>query len=668
MANEFLSPLTVSFVWHPLDSESVDPIIEKVRGSLARDMARPFSRSLNIPLFFYSSLSPNIPPQAVPIGLAEQNLVFVFTSVNTMGFESWTEYVEGLGQKSNFVVVPVAVDRDGLSHQGAMAEINCLRAFDWSGAHYSSRALVALAHEIFRFGFVQPGIEEKGRDSSISLFLSHAKRGGTGLRIAQAIKKYIDDSNLKRFFDATEISPGFSFSEEIEKYIPLSTMIAISSDEYSSRYWCQREVLSAKRAQRPILVVDCLEDYEDRVFPASSNVPCVHVSPDDSTSEKDILRILSSAMLETIRHEYVLRSLEFYQNQGWISEGCVLSPRPPEVRQVLSLGNSGPVSICYPEPPLYEEECDWLLGLNLEAFTPLWSAKDLGLFKGVRVGISISEVLGDGYSSYHLHNDQLVRLAQDVARHLLSRGATLLYGGDLRKNGFTEFVLDEATILKDRLPKSEPQIENHLAWPLYVSSTEVVAWRAKHRSIMRTVEHEVPEDVVSEIDKERFLEPDSASNRFVWSRCLTEMREKSIASSGVRIFAGGKISGYMGKMPGVLEEFLIAANLRKPIFLLGGFGGVVEEICNLLETGRATNVLGEHWQVTNNAGYQELQHIAAEHGVKADYVSIRNSILGLDLADLASKCGLEKSEYLRLMKSPFPDECVHLILKGLRKA
>ena len=99
---------------------------------------------------------------------------------------------------------------------------------------------------------------------------------------------------------------------------------------------------------------------------------------------------------------------------------------------------------------------------------------------------------------------------------------------------------------------------------------------------MRTVEHEVPDDVVSEVNKEIFLEPLSAMNRFIWSRCLTEMREKSVASSDVRIFAGGKTSGYMGLMPGVLEEFVIAVDRQKPIFLLGGFGGVVQEICLLL--------------------------------------------------------------------------------------
>ena len=32
-------------------------------------------------------------------------------------------------------------------------------------------------------------------------------------------------------------------------------LIAIRSDQYASRRWCRREILEAKRAQRPIVVV-----------------------------------------------------------------------------------------------------------------------------------------------------------------------------------------------------------------------------------------------------------------------------------------------------------------------------------------------------------------------------------------------------------------------------
>jgi hypothetical protein len=132
----------------------------------------------------------------------------------------------------------------------------------------------------------------------------------------------------------------------------------------------------------------------------------------------------------------------------------------------------------------------------------------------------------------------------------LSRSTTLIYGGNLRPDGFTEFILDEAAILKERIREELPKIENHLAWPLYVSEVEIVAWRAKYSQVMKTVEYDISPDVADGVSKEIFLPPNTPENSYIWARCLTEMREQSIAASTIRICAGGKLSGYKGKMPG----------------------------------------------------------------------------------------------------------------------
>ena len=50
-----------------------------------------------------------------------------------------------------------------------------------------------------------------------------------------------------------------------------------------------------------------------------------------------------------------------------------------------------------------------------------------------------------------------------------------------------------------------------------------------------------------------------------------------------RIFIGGKISGYKGKCPGVLEEFLIATASTHPVYLVGAFGGVTHDIIQALQ-------------------------------------------------------------------------------------
>jgi hypothetical protein len=667
MEHFYSPPLTVNFIWNPSDSDLVMSVLNVIRESLTRDRDKPFSRSLNIPFFQYSSSNGNETPSKYPRKLADKTIIFVFTSLNTVGNSYWSDYIEGIPLDDSVCIVPIALDQYGLNHAGTLYGLNCIRAYDWPSDNKSLFATVSLAHEIYRHGCVQNTLNNTGSDLSIKLFLSHSKRGGTGLSNSVKVKEFIDNTSMKRFFDATEIAPGFSFSEEIEKHIPDSTLIAFESDSYSSRYWCQREILCAKENNRPVVVVNCLDAYEDRIFPAASNVPCVRISASKELGEKDVLRILSTAIIETIRFELALKSLQKYKEEEWLAADCHLFARPPEIRQILTLSETSSKTVYYPDPPIFAEEADWHSLLGVRACTPLWDPSDHNVLTGIKVGISISDRNENDFSETHSHPDQLIILAQELARHMLARSATLIYGGDLRQNGFTEFILDEATILKERLKDTDIHIENHLAWPLYLSDKNIVAWRAKYRQIMSTVQHAIPNDVSSGISNTVFLPPNSPENSYIWSRCLTSMREKSIDASTIRICAGGKASGYKGKMPGVLEEIIISLVNKKPIFLFGGFDGIVGDVCNALLNKNTPDTLTADWQTSNNSGYSALQGLAESHNHHCDYQEVISFIHNISLADLASNAGLSEPEYRRLMVTPFVDECVYSLLKGLKQ-
>lgn len=669
-------PLAIHFIWHPTDNSFVEPLLDAIRKSFARDVTRPFSRGLNIPLFFYSSNEINKPPENIPKPIASKNILFIFTSVNTFGIVPWQKYIdEEIKIKDDkntktFDAVPIAIGTEGLGHSesGNLKGINALRSDEWQGDSVIRKGLLAIAHEIYRYGFGKINNNDKGTSSSIKIFLSHAKPGDVGRLYAEDVKKFIDNTNMSRFFDATDISPGFDFEKEIGDHLKESTLLSFCCDIYTSRYWCQKEILSAKEKQIPIVAIDCLTDYEDRVFPAYSNFPCVHVSPTNPLSEKDILRILLAAMLETIRYRFTIKSLEEYQNQGWIEGDCALLPNPPEIYQIASLISNNKKKFCYPEPPLYEEETAWMKSLGIEAFTPLLKYSEKTPLKNIKIGISVSKTGEANYATHHLHNNHLTRLTQDLARYLLAESATILYGGDLRKDGFTQFILDEAIALKNRFKTEDIHVENHLAWPLYVTSnTDIIAWRAKYKSVMNTEEHEVPSDIKDQIDKDVYLFPNCTENKYIWSRCLTKMRQESIENSDIRICAGGKLSGYKGKMPGVLEEIIIAIEKKKPIYLLGAFGGVVGEVCKSIENKEIAEPLTEEWQNSYNIAYAKLQEKARSHNHHADYKQIEKTLTDVKIEDLAKLTGLSEEEYKNLMKSPFIDECVYLIIKSLKK-
>lgn len=670
MKQQIVPPLAVHFVWHPNDN--INTTIMDFRRYLTRDIDRPFSRELNIPTFLYSSQKRSHPPSNFPKKLAKKDVIFLFLSANTLMIPSWKEYINSLPERKNYHLVPVAVEHEGIGHtsEGRLKSLNCIRMFEWNEDFKKEYAIFYLSHELYRFGLKNINLLESGIDSSIRLFLSHAKKGDTGLKHAKAIKKFIDNSNMQGFFDVNDISSGFKFDEEIEKHIKRSTLIAIESDTYSTRYWCQREILTAKREKRPIILVNSLEEYEDRVFPAASNIPCVHITA-EPLNDKDILRILIAALLETIRFEHARKLLTYYRNQKWIDQNAVIFARPPEIQQIVEIlkknKKSNNLVICYPEPPLYKEETEWADYFNITVSTPLWSSdKKSYKNKKFRIGLSIADYQPDGYDKQNQDLDELKRFSQSLARHLLANKHTLIYGGDLRNDGFTQFILDEATVLRDRLQLDKLFVENYLAWPLNVKQ-ENLKWYANYNTVVKPVSASIPDDIKSLIhDISTFLPPDCLENKYIWSRCLTTMREESIKSSDIRILVGGKFENYLGKMPGVLEEFLIAYKQDLVIFLVGGLGGLTKKLCISIKNRKIEEEFTEEWQMNHNDAYQYLQEIASQHGKHTDYDNLKEVIENITIPILAERTGLTNEEYERLMTTPFIDESIYLILKSIK--
>lgn len=670
MKQQIVPPLAVHFVWHPNDN--INTTIMDFRRYLTRDIDRPFSRELNIPTFLYSSQKRSHSPSNSPKKLAKKDVIFLFLSANTLMIPSWKEYINSLPERKNYHLVPVAVEHEGIGHtsEGRLKSLNCIRMFEWNEDFKKEYAIFYLSHELYRFGLKNINLLESGIDSSIRLFLSHAKKGDTGLKHAKAIKKFIDNSNMQGFFDVNDISSGFKFDEEIEKHIKRSTLIAIESDAYSTRYWCQREILTAKREKRPIILVNSLEEYEDRVFPAASNIPCVHITA-EPLNDKDILRILIAALLETIRFEHARKLLTYYRNQKWIDQNAVIFARPPEIQQIVEIlkknKKSNNLVICYPEPPLYKEETEWADYFNITVSTPLWSSdKKSYKNKKFRIGLSIADYQPDGYDKQNQDLDELKRFSQSLARHLLANKHTLIYGGDLRNDGFTQFILDEATVLRDRLQLDKLFVENYLAWPLNVKQ-ENLKWYANYNTVVKPVSASIPDDIKSLIhDISTFLPPDCLENKYIWSRCLTTMREESIKSSDIRILVGGKFENYLGKMPGVLEEFLIAYKQDLVIFLVGGLGGLTKKLCISIKNRKIEEEFTEEWQINHNNAYKDLQKIASQHGKHTDYDNLKEVIENITIPILAERAGLTNEEYERLMTTPFIDESIYLILKSIK--
>ena len=171
---------------------------------------------------------------------------------------------------------------------------------------------------------------------------------------------------------------------------------------------------------------------------------------------------------------------------------------------------------------------------------------------------------------------------KEIARHLLADGATLAYGGDLRKGGLTWLLFDMAlTYNQAASPEGgRAKIINYLAstaWEEEGLREEVeLKIRRQYRGAAVPICLPMPKKVEDKICGGIYEASD------LKQVALTDMRQRIIANSHALICLGGKVAGYSGRYPGILEEIALSLMADRPVYLLGGFGGATADAARAL--------------------------------------------------------------------------------------
>ena len=138
------------------------------------------------------------------------------------------------------------------------------------------------------------------------------------------------------------------------------------------------------------------------------------------------------------------------------------------------------------------------------------------------------------------------------------------------------------------------------------------------------------------------------------------MRVEMIKNSDARIIAGGKISGYTGFYPGILEETLVAIDSGLPIYILGGFGGMAKIIGNVIFNNIECKELSLDWQRMNTLSLESMLKDDVEVEKRIDYKTICDKLKNYRFDN-----GLSSEDNKYLFETRFIDEAIELILKGL---
>jgi hypothetical protein len=156
----------------------------------------------------------------------------------------------------------------------------------------------------------------------------------------------------------------------------------------------------------------------------------------------------------------------------------------------------------------------------------------------------------------------------EFARYVLTGGADIVYGGDLRVGGYTRTLFDLVDLHAAPLSgEPRPRIVNFLAWPRWQDLTA-----------------EDQQSLTAYVRFERGSEPRERpiDERHQNAMALTEMRRNAHHfvhdRHGAQVVMGGRLSGFSGCLPGLLEEVDLAVTAKTPVFVIGAFGGAAQEI------------------------------------------------------------------------------------------
>lgn len=386
----FKTPLSVFIVWHPDYSEG-QQIADFLYSVLCRDSSKPLIRSLGIPVYFRGVKAANKnQPIAIDFTESEFTAVIALVSNEFIVDKEFGKYLENIFDECNSVtekrrIYPVAISKNAFNVSANLSPINFIRvtktinndcSTDTKGNIFKqikSPVLHELCRLLMKMKKATDEIDSLTISPPIKLFISHSKHDESKLDAAK-FRDYINSqTQLKTFFDTNDIAYGSNFGDEIKKAVHKfeSALVVFQSDSYADREWCRIEVIEAKSAGCPIVIVNAIENGEQRAFPYLGNYPSIRF-------KNNFLDIIDLTLEQVLFNLYTKIFLDSLTDMYGIKANRILSTSP-ELFNFIQLKAQGLNEgedfglVLYPDPPIGTEEMEILnkLDSNFHFITPL---------------------------------------------------------------------------------------------------------------------------------------------------------------------------------------------------------------------------------------------------------------------------------------------------------
>lgn len=375
----FRTPLTVFIVWHPQYAEG-KLIADFLYSVLCRDSSKPLMRSIGIPVYFRSICATDA-SQPIEIDFRESEFSAVIALIDDKFIldSEFRTYIDKISDECNNSknkrrIYPIAISRCAHKVSSKLSEINFvpINEIEFQNSEIKSPILHELCRLLMSMKKATDETESNSTPPPVKLFISHSKHDES-INDAIAFRDFINSkTQLKTFFDVNDIAYGSNFGEKIKEAAKESALVVFQSDSYAEREWCRIEVLEAKKAGCPIVIVNAVQNKEQRAFPYLGNYPSIRFK------DKNFLQIIDLTLEQVLFNRYTTRFLDAQTNLYKIKANRILTT-PPELFNFIQLKRDGLSEdekfglVIYPDPPLGSEEMEILNDLdnNFVFITPL---------------------------------------------------------------------------------------------------------------------------------------------------------------------------------------------------------------------------------------------------------------------------------------------------------
>jgi len=331
-----------------------------------------------------------------PHGLAEPSMVAVVPVLgNELALElerrsgSWHDYVAAIAAAHDaapeqVALFPLVLDRGVLDGTRLGELVGHVQGIGGASAQVTEPASGLRCRDLAQ-GLAQFASGMRGE--RVKVFLSHTKRARSEdvdrvRAVVARVRRVIAETRLAEFFDASDLQPGMDWADTLVAGASTSALLAVRTDLYATREWCQREMRVAKTSGMPVVVLDAIAVEEERGSFLMDHVPRIAGGVDPS--EDAIIRALNQLVDECLKRALWERQHALVVDDGRFTVDW-WAPHAPEPVTLAAwiaasepLPASRPLRVLHPDPPLGRDELAVLediaalagLGERIEIMTP----------------------------------------------------------------------------------------------------------------------------------------------------------------------------------------------------------------------------------------------------------------------------------------------------------